>query len=423
MPEEGAELSGLLDLLFDRAIPKSFHTAGPGYLAYVPGGGLPVAAIADLISGIVNRYTGVFAAAPALARLEANVLAWFCQEAGYPKTARGLLLSGGSLANFSALVVARHDRLPENFLHGVIYASTETHHSIPKAARMAGFPARNLRSIPVDHEHRMRLDLLADAIEEDRRQGLTPFLVVGNAGTVNTGAIDPFPALADLAHREGLWLHVDGAYGACFLWTEEGKTKLSGVERADSITLDPHKGFFLPYGTGALLVRDGAALERAFSVGADYLPQMQSDPEFVDWSQSSPELSRPYRGLRLWLPFKLYGVRAFRDALTEKLALARRATEGLRAIPEIEVVAEPQLSIVAFRLHPEGLEDVALDELNRRFLAAVNARQRIHLSGTRLEGRFVLRICVLSFRTHADRIDAGLEDLRAAAAQVLSTRI
>lgn len=419
LPEAGADVSGLLDLLFERAIPPSFNTASPGYLAYIPGGGLFHSAVADLIADSTNRYTSVYAAAPALAQIEANVIAWFCQIAGFPAEARGTLTSGGSLANWTALVTARRAKLPDNFLSGVIYASDQAHYSVAKGAILAGFPEANVREVPTDDLFRLRVDALAGLIAEDRRRGLTPFLIVGSAGTTNTGAVDPLSELADLAAREGLWLHVDAAYGGFFLLTEEGKRAMRGIERADSIVLDPHKGLFLPYGTGAVLVRDGEALRRAHSLTADYMPGMQNDPDRVDFSQYSPELSRPFRGLRVWLPFKMHGAGAFRAQLEEKLALARLAADRLRAMDGIEILAEPQLSLLAFRLAPAGVPEAELNELNHHFLDRVNARQRVYLTPTRLRGRFAPRICVLSFRTHRDRMEMALEDIAAARREVL----
>ncbi len=419
MPEAGAPVSELLDLIFDRAVKPAYNTASPGYLAFIPGGGLFHTAVADLIADSINRYTSIFAPAPALAQLEANVVAWFCQITGYPPEARGTLTSGGSLANWTALVTARRDRLPDDFLKGILYTSDQAHYSVAKGAILAGFPEANVRSIPTDALFRLRPDALEAMIEEDRAHGLTPFLIAASAGTTNTGAVDPLPDLASLAARHGLWLHVDAAYGGFFLLTEEGKQVMRGIERADSIVLDPHKGLFLPYGTGAVLVRDGQALRRAHSLTADYMPGLQDDPGRVDFSQYSPELSRPFRGLRVWLPFKVAGAGAFRDQLEEKLALARWAADRLREMEGIEMLAEPQLSLLAFRLAPAGVSEEDLDALNYRFIERVNARQRVFLTGTRLRGRFALRICVLSFRTHRDRMEQALEDVEAARREVL----
>ena len=418
LPETGRPVEELLDLLFDRVIPRSFNTAGPGYLAYIPGGGLPHAAVADLVSDATNRYVGVFAAAPGLAQLESNVVRWFCDIAGLPPEARGILTSGGSLATFSAVIAARKDRLPENFLSGTIYASDQTHHAVQKAAMLAGFPEDRVREIPTDGDFRVRLDALDRAIAADRAAGLSPFLLVGNAGTTNTGAVDDLPALADLAARERLWFHVDAAYGGFFLLTERGRRILSGIERSDSIVLDPHKGLFLPYGTGALLVRDGEALKRAHALSADYMPSMQEDSDLTDFNLLSPELSRGFRGLRVWLPLKMHGIGPFRANLEEKLALARWACGELRRVPGVQILAEPQLSIVAFRLALAGAAEEKLDLLNRRLLDRINGRRRVYLTGTRLNGRFAIRICVLSFRTHRDRMEQALEDVRVAASEL-----
>jgi aromatic-L-amino-acid decarboxylase len=414
LPERGQPASKLLHALFQDVIPKSFNTAGPGYLAYIPGGGIFHTAVADLITDAVNRYMGVWVAAPGLAQLEVNVIRWFCEIVDYPSTALGLLTTGGSLANFSALVTARRERLPENFLAGTLYASNQTHHSVQKAALLAGFPPQNVREIPVDTSFRVRVTELERTIAADRQAGFTPFFIVGNAGTTNTGAVDDLQALADLAQQERLWLHVDAAYGGFFMLTPHGQKLMKGIEQADSVTLDPHKGLFLPYGTGSLLVRDGAALKRAHGVSAHYLPAAQEDPDFVDFSQMSPELSRGFRGLRVWLPLKMHGIAPFRHNLQEKLDLARWATEELRKIADIEIVAEPQLSIVAFRLARPGFDTEAINQLNHELLDRINARKRVYLSGTTLDDHFTLRICVLSFRTHLDRMQAGLADIRAA---------
>lgn len=420
LPEAGRPIGELLELLFERAVPRSFNAAGPGYLGFIPGGGLFASALADLIAGSVNRYTGVFAAAPALVQLEANVLRWFADLVGYPPEARGILTSGGSLAALTAIVTARRERLPEDFLSGVLYLSDQTHHSLVKAAVLAGFPPANVRQIESDGAFRIRLDRLAERVAEDRRRGLTPFLVVGNAGTVNTGTVDPLPELARFAADEGLWLHADAAYGGFFVLTERGRRALAGLERADSVVLDPHKGLFLPYGTGALLVRDGQALRRAHTFGASYLPADQEDPDIADFHLLGPELSKPYRGLRAWLPLELYGAATFRRALDEKLDLAHWMAGELRGIEHLTMVAEPELSLLAFRLEPPGTSEADRNRLNREVLERVNARKRVFLTGTVLpDGRFVLRVCVLSFRTHLERMEMALADLTGAIREVV----
>jgi len=405
--EMGSPLSVLLDELRP-AIAKSFNTAGPGYLAFIPGGGVYAAALGDFIACAVNRYVGVRQAAPALVQIEETALRWLADLMGYPEAARGILTSGGSLSNLSAIVRARVARLPEGDLQrGILYVSAETHRCVAKAARLAGFPVRNVRVVDVDARFRMRPDALETEIRADHARGLHPFLVVPSVGTTNTGAIDPLPEILDVARRHGLWTHADAAYGGFFRLAEGGEALMPRLPECDSITLDPHKGLFLPYGTGCLLVRDGKALLRAHADHADYLQDVVGEePGFNDLS---PELSRDFRGLRLWLPIRLHGLRPFRDALTEKLALTRRAFEELRTDGRFEILDEPQLSILAFRLKGDG---EATDARNAELLRRVNARGRVFLSSTRMAGRYVLRICVLSFRTHEDRLRDAIAALR-----------
>lgn len=404
-PATGEPYEKLLDFIFNEAAPRSFNAPGPGYLAYIPGGGLFHAAVADLIADSINRYVGVFAAAPVLAQIEANVVRWFCDIIGYGAGSGGLLTTGGSMAMFIALVAARKTKLGDDFSRGTMYCGDQIHHAFQKAASIAGFPQKNVREVASDDRYRVRVDAMREAIKRDRAAGMQPFLLAGSAGTVATGAVDDLAALADLAEEEKLWFHVDGAYGAFFAMTDRGREAMRGIERSDSVVLDPHKTLFQPYGTGSLIVRDARTLRRAHSMHADYLPKMQEDDDFVDFCEISPELSRDFRGLRVWLPVKMFGIDVFRQQLDEKLDLARWATEELRKIPGIEIVAEPQLSIVAFR-HTSGRSE----ELMNR----INAKKRVMMTGTILGGEFVIRICVVSFRTHMKHMEMCLEDVRAA---------
>ena len=399
-PEEGVPLADALAAV-GQAAAKAIDTAGPGYLAYIPGGGLFSSALGAFLADGVNRYVSMAQVAPAMAAIEAGIVDWLAEVFGYPATAGGVLTSGGSMANLSALVTAR-DALGEDFLDGTLYVSEQAHHSLAKAARIAGFPADAVRTIACDARLRMDPDALERAIAEDRAVGRRPFLVVASAGTTNTGAVDPLPAVAAIATRERLWLHADAAYGGFFALTERGRERLDGIERAHSITLDPHKGMFLPYGAGCLIVRDGQALRRAHSLGAGYLQDIASG-DLPDFADHSPELSRANRGLRVWLPLQLHGVSAFRHALDEKLDLARLAYERLSELPELELPWEPPLSTVAFRLRDGSDDD------NRALLERINASRRIFISSTVIGGRYWLRISVLSHRTHRDRIEEAVE--------------
>ena len=413
-PEEPAAVDEVLDLLFDRIIPCSYNTAGPGYLAYIPGGGLPTAALADYVAGVVNRYAGVWAAAPGAVELETQVIRWLAELMGMPRGSLGLLNTGASQSTLVALAAARHDRIGYDATSATAYVSSEAHHVVGRAARIVGVPPHQVRVVPVDERFRMRDDTLREMVHKDRQAGFRPFFACGTAGTVNTGAIDDLNAIADVCEAEDLWYHVDGAYGAVFRMVPELAPLFSGMERADSLAIDPHKGLFLPYGTGALLVRDVSKLRAAFGGGASYLPPFQDGQDHVDFCEISPELSRDWRGLRVWLPFKLHGVRRFREALTEKRRLAVRACEALRSEEGVEIVAEPDLSLFAFRMRAFGESDEDRDQMNRELLARINSGRRIFLTGTTLDSGFAIRFCVLSFRTDPARIDEAIEVIHSA---------
>ncbi len=393
------------------AIRKTFNTAGPGYLAFIPGGGIMSAAIADFIATSTNRYVGVRPPAPALAQIEETAIAWLASIMGYPKTAGGILTSGGSLSTLSAVVAAREAKLRDDFSKGTLYVSDETHYCVPKAARIAGFQDWQVRRVGIDERRRIDVGALARAVEEDRVKGLKPFMIIANVGTTNTGAIDDIPRLLSIGRSFSMWVHADAAYGGFFRLASTGPSLMPEIEECDSITLDPHKGMFLPYGTGCLLVKDPESLRRAHSMDAEYLHDVRAQ-ESANFSDLSPELSRDFRGLRIWLPLVLHGVSAFRDAIEEKLMLTRWAYDRLKEDSRFEILDEPQLSVVAFRLKGEGPD---ADRLNEDLQRRVNARGRVFLSSTRLDGRYVIRLCVLSFRTHMDRVRDAVEAIQAEA--------
>jgi aromatic-L-amino-acid decarboxylase len=412
-PEDGARdgngsFEALMDTV-DAAARRTLEYSGPGYLAYVPGGGLYTAALGEFLAQGLNRYVGLWQPSPAIVQIEENVARWLCDLFSFPADSQGLLTTGGSMANFSAVVTARSDRLGEDFLDGTYYVSEQVHASVTKAAKLAGFAPRHLRTLVTDDQLRIDIDDLLRQVRQDRAAGMRPFLVVASAGTTNTGAIDPIADVAAVARDEGLWLHVDGAYGGFFQLTERGRDRFDGIERADSITLDPHKGMFLPYGTGALVVRDAHALRAAHHVGADYLQDLAPPGELPNYSEYSPELSRGFRGLRVWMPLQLHGVAAFRDSLDEKLDLASYLADALGHVPGVELPWAPQLTTVPFRLAD------ADDAANAEFLDRINAGRRVFLSSTMIHGRYTLRACIVSHRTHRDRIDECIDAVRIAA--------
>ena len=411
-PELGTtDIANVLEDALEAA-RHTFEYSGPGYLAYIPGGGLYTAALGEFLAQGLNRYVGLWQPSPAIVQLEENVTRWLCDLFDFPDGAQGILTTGGSMANLSAVVTARHARLGTNFLDGTYYVTDQAHGSNTKAATIAGFGERNLRIVPTDDALRMDVDALASMVAADRAAGLRPFMVMGAAGTTNTGAIDPLDAIADVASREELWFHVDAAYGGFFQLTERGRGMFQGVTRADSVTVDPHKGLFLPYGTGGLIVRDREAMRDAHFEGAAYLQDLPPTDELPNYNELTPELSRDMRGLRVWFPLVLHGVAAFREALDEKLDLTGRIDGALRDDPHVEVGWDPELTVVAFRMR--GGDEAATREL----LARINASKRVFLSSTLIRGAYWLRVCIVSHRTHADRIDECAAIIRDAAASL-----
>jgi glutamate/tyrosine decarboxylase-like PLP-dependent enzyme len=404
IPEDGRPAEATLAYL-DRCVDRpGITTASPRFMGYVPGGGLFHSAIGDFLAAASNKYAGFASAAPGAVRLENATTAWLAQVIGFPESAAGTLTSGGSMANLTAIVAAREARDEEG--GGAVYTTRFAHHCIDKALRIAGRARSPRRLIATDDRHRMRADALAEALERDSAEGVRPWLVVASAGTVDTGAVDPLADIADLCERYGAWFHVDGAYGGLFMLCEEGRRALGGIERADTVALDPHKTLFLPYGTGAVVARDGRTLLEAFSASADYIRPFGESEVGPSPGDLSPELTRHFRALRLWLPLQLAGVRAFRAAQSEKIALARYFHAQLAAMPGWEVGPPPDLSIVAFRYRPALGE---ADAFNSRLLRRLQEEGRVFLSGTRIDGADWLRCAILSFRTHLEHVDETID--------------
>jgi aromatic-L-amino-acid decarboxylase len=398
-----------------RAAEYAVETAGPRHFGFIPGGGLFSSAVAELLARGFNRYVPAAVMAPAFAVIERAVLDWFGEVLGLPATAGGLLTTGGSSATLSALIAARHDRLGTDTTGGVYYLTENTNHCVEKAALIAGLPASAARPVPTTERLSMDPAALREQIRADRAHGHRPFLVVATAGTTSSGTVDDLATIADIARDEGLWLHIDAAYGGFFTLTEQGRSHFAGLDRADSVVLDPHKGLFLPYGTGAVLVRDVRILARAHTPATEappYLRDLDRDKgaEF-DAADLGVERSREFRGLRVWLPLRLHGVAAFRTALQEKLDLAELAYRELAANPSLETPWAPELSIVVFR---SRAGDAATQSLRDR----INASGQVFCSGTHLDGRYYIRLCVLSFRTHAEHVRTALEVIHAAAGLV-----
>ena len=392
----------ILDFVRDCIDRPGFATTSPRFMAYIPGGGLFHSALGDLLAAASNKYSGFASASPGAVRIENECVGWLARVIGYPPEAAGTLTSGGSIANLTAIVAARDARDSEG--GGAIYLTRFAHHCIDKALHIAGRGNAPRRVIDTDGDHRMSVDSLRRALERDEADGIRPWLVVSSAGTVDSGAVDPLREIAHLCARHGAWFHADGAYGGLFALCGEVPA-LAGIALADSVALDPHKTLFLPYGTGAALVRDGRNLADSFSAVADYIRPLGESEVGPSPADLSIELTRHFRAMRLWLPLQLAGVAAFRAAQAEKLALARYFHARVGEIDFVEAGPPPGLSVVTFRCLPPSGEP---DSFNERLLARLQREGRVMLSGTRIDGSFVLRCAILSFRTHAEHVDEAL---------------
>jgi len=402
--EGGRDCEAVLDYVRACIDAPGFATTSPRFMAYIPGGGLPYSALADLLAAASNKYSGFASASPGAVRIENACAAWLAQLVGYPDDAAGTLTSGGSTANLTAIVAAREARDGDG--GGAVYLTRFAHYCVDKALHIAGRGRSPKRLIATDETYRMSVEALEQALEEDRRSGITPWLVVASAGTVDTGAIDPLPQIADLCRRYGAWLHVDGAYGGLFALCEEGRALLGGIEQADSVALDPHKTLFLPYGTGAALVRDGKLLQEAFSATGEYIRPLGQSEVGPSPADLSPELTRHFRALRLWLPLQIAGIAAFRAAQAEKLALARYFHARLSEIDGFDAGPEPQLSVVAFRYLPKSGDANAFNE---ELMGHIQQEGRVMMSGTRIDGTYRLRCAILCFRTHLEHVDDAVD--------------
>ena len=402
--EEGRDPATVLDFVGASIDAPGFATTSPRFMAYIPGGGVPFSAFGDLLAATSNKYSGFASASPGAVRIENACVAWLASVIGYPRDAAGTLTSGGSIANLTAVVAAREARDAEG--GGAIYVTRFAHYCIDKALHIAGRGRSPKRLIATDDSYRMSVEALERALEEDRRNGIRPWIVIASAGTVDTGAIDPLPEIADLCRRYGAWFHVDGAYGGLFALCDEGKALLRGIDQADSVALDPHKTLFLPYGTGAVVVRDGRLLQNAFSATGEYIRPLGESEVGPSPADLSPELTRHFRALRLWLPLQMAGIAAFRAAQSEKLALARYFHACLSGIAGFDGGPKPQLSVVAFRYVPKSGD---VDDFNERLMRHIQQEGRVMMSGTRIDGRYYLRCAILCFRTHLEHVDEAVD--------------
>lgn len=434
LPAEGEPLERLINDC-RTIIKNSRHNGHPRFFGYVASPATPPGAFADLIASALNSNVTSWRSGPAATEIERTVVRWLGAMIGYDENARGLLTSGGSMANMTALLIAQRAQtgreagrkgLWQSASPMTVYASEQVHMSIPKAADVLGLGRDQVRLICCDDQFRLNVSLLRERIAADLQAGLKPFCIVGSAGTTNTGAVDPLSEIADVAKEFGLWFHVDGAYGAPAALDDTKRSLFFGIERADSVSLDPHKWLYAPLDCGCLLFRDEAHARVAFGdEDADYIKVLEQDADesFAFWNYG-PELSRRFRALKIWLTLRYYGVRRIAAAISEDNVLAGYLSELVDEAEDFELLAKSQLSICCFRYVPPAMRsqlqagstpakiEAELNQLNERIMYAVQRGGRAYLSSATIHGKFALRACITNFRTTRADIKETLQIIR-----------
>lgn len=403
-PEAPGNPSEIFAPLKQQLFANMLHVDHPRFFAFVPGPNNFVSVMADALAAGFNTFTGTWFAGSGPAQVELTVINWLRQICGFPDGAGGLLVSGGSMANLTGLAVARHEKLDDDVADAVAYVGDQCHSSVARAFRVLGIKRDNIRAIPSDPDLRMSMESLRSAVADDRSAGKRPFCVVANAGTTNTGAVDPLREIADLSKSENLWFHIDGAYGAPAVLAEKGRAALAGLELADSLSLDPHKWLFQSFETGCVLVRDRALLLRTFQVMPEYLRDTEGVVEEVNFGNYGVQLTRSFRALKIWLSIRTFGLASFRKAIERGIEISEIAQRELETTEGWKIVTPARLAVVTFRYDPPGLDDAAVDALQGRMVEAMLADGYALATSTVLKGRPVLRFCTINPRTTDDEI-------------------
>ena len=418
-PEHGRDAVAVLDRVARDVLPVAARVDHPRFFAFVPSAPTWPGVVADYLASGFNIFQGTWLGSGGPSALELVVIDWFRQWIGYPASAGGLFTSGGSAAILDALVAAReHHGAP---LRPAVFMGDQSHSALERAARIIGVRPEGIIRIASGPDFRIAVDVLGRAVADARGRGQTPIAVCANAGTTNTGAIDPLPELAAFCAREKIWLHVDAAYGGFAMLCERGKALLAGLELADSISLDAHKWLFQPFEAGCLMVRDVAALERAFSVHPEYLQDTRLGMEQINFADRGLQLTRSFRALKVWMSIQTFGLAAFRQAIAQGIGLADRAGDFVRQSKCLELLSPPSLGILCLRFRPaeSGMAARELDELNEKIQARVIASELAMLSSTRLHGTYSLRFCIMSHQTTWEDVRSTLEAIEAAGRELV----
>lgn len=430
LPETGRPADEIIAFVRRHVMPRPMGNSHPRFFGFINASADPLGIVADYLASAMNP--NCWGGDHAAVHVENRVIRWLCELMGFPADGQGILASGGSMANFIAMAAARRAMTPGNVREDglgdgprlVVYASDQVHSCVDKAVDLLGIGTRYLRKIPSDDRFRLPVDALAEAAAADRAQGLRPAIVVGTAGTVNTGAIDPLDALADFCARERLWFHVDGAYGAMARIAASLAPQFAGIERADSLAADPHKWLYVPYEAGATLVREGHRLADAFRKFPEYLA---SDPDSpfpgpAWFAERGPELSRGFKALKVFMGLMRHGRSGYAAAIERDVALARYLSEEVDRRPQLERLAPTTLSIVNFRFLVPGASPERVDTVNRQIVNRLVGSGSFFLAPTILKGRASLRVCIVNFRTGEDDLRFLVDEACRVGAELAGTR-
>jgi aromatic-L-amino-acid decarboxylase len=401
-PRLGSDPHEVLTTVERDVLSNIMYCTHPRHFAWVPGPSNFVGVLADALASGVNVCPGTWLESSGPSQIELITTEWLVELCGFPDTAGGVFVSGGSIANLTGLVAARQVKLGGSTQDAVIYSSDQAHSSNWKNIRILGFRQEQIRLIPVDERLMLDVAALSEAVAEDRRNGKRPFCVIATAGTTNTGTIDPLNAIADLCEQQDLWLHVDGAYGAAAILTEHGRKLLTGMERAHSLVLDPHKWLFQPFDIGCCLVRDVRWLEESFSEHPEYLQDTRDKMDMtreVNFCDRSVQLTRAFRALKLWMSIKVFGLDRFCAAIEKGISNAERAQQVLEEHGHFEIVTPAQIGVVTFRFHPPNCRHPDLNQLTRSLFDGIVADGHALLTTTVINGQTVLRLCTINPRT------------------------
>ncbi len=401
-PEKGSDPSQVLNFVLDKVMTNSANMAHPRSFSFVPGPSNYVSVMADALATGYNIFSGGWAASPAAAELEIVTIQWLLKIFGFPKKkGGGIFTSGGSMANLTAVVTARRIKCGDDFSKAVIYLSDQAHSSNIKAIRVLGFKKEQIRIIPTDSELKFSVNKLKNCIAKDRLEGLYPFCLIATAGTTNTGTVDPLVELGKICKKEDIWFHIDGAYGGAAILSQKGKQAMKGIEKADSLTVDPHKWFFQPYEMGCLLVRNHKNLSNTFTEKPEYLRDIEGNTSEINFYDHGIQLTRRFRALKFYMSLKTFGLKEFRDAITYNIDLAEEVETMLRGSKSWEVVFPATLAVINFRYNPinKKYSEKELDKINQYISGNVMDSRKAMLVPSILNGQIVLRMCLINPRT------------------------